>query len=189
MPIVPRCTGLGFSPDQSTWRWTTPLITVLFFFLRFYFLCLVLFFSPSIPTVSTISGFLSGIKRAFKQCWICDQTMGLLPEEVFSGTENAQCKWLVREILSGTQDGNETMSVQCSVVLYTLGVHWKPRSPRQSGDMNKAILYQFFQLCITAVQLANCTENKFLDVAGNKISRITDVVVWLCHSNVVTHFQ
>lgn len=72
----------------------------------------------------------------------------------------------------------ETMSVQCSKVLCTLGVHWKPRSPRKSGDMNKAILHQFFQLCITAVQLANCTENKFLDVGGNKIkSRITDVVV------------
>lgn len=97
------------------------------------------------------------------------------------------------------------MSVQCSTSLYTLGVHWKPRSPRQSGDMNKAILYKLFQLCITGVQLKscitfyvyfNCTE-KFLDVGKIKVSWIPNVclcdfvIQMLCYSKFTfsNHFN
>lgn len=67
--------------------------------------------------------------------------------------------------------------------------------------MTKAILYKFFQLCITDVQLTscttfygyfNCTEKKFLDVGEIKVSRTPDVFVRLCHSNLSdshTRFQ
>lgn len=93
---MPRCTGLGFSPDQSMWRWTTPLITFFFpppFDLIFFVLFFVLS-PPPLPSVSKISGFLAGINHAFDSVEFMTKLWALIPEEVFSGTKNVQCKLL-----------------------------------------------------------------------------------------------